>query len=501
MKEKEETLQNTYKKLGVKPLNRKKVVNYLFDVIQLLTFLAVLITGLIIFPNLLAFFGVDPTSLPTYELILVHIWIGLLIGVLAFVHIVLHWRWIVKMTKIVINRIKTKQLSRMTTRNIRKYFLNWGLAVSSVITFVTGVIKFPGFLQLLGTNSTSIPMYELSFIHDWVGLASGAFIVLHLALNWHWIVSKTQTLLIRLKSDKTLIRTVAPLTIGLVVILGLMIIPFLQQMIKTPGISPEDSWSSEASIEISNIGTFIFNPNEVNTIRPDIFNEGYFSIFDILVHLDNNGFINMQYYFDENMNTHVIESINDLVLLEGEWWYHAYYDGGWLENNAFRMDHYPYKDQMFLYVFTGSLNLEELYTVFREEVERKEQNEGKIIIPTVTIRGQQETLTFNNVEVTAHNLRNDILQEGVITAIDVIMSLGDQGKITYDIQWYETVGTAEVGNFFVVQINDDVAFNRCGFVYEEGSLKYKDNGNHIHIPSDIRVINSPEYEEWFWICI
>ena len=96
------------------------------------------------------------------------------------------------------------------------------------------------------------------------------------------------------------------------------------------------------TISIENLGTFSFDPYEVNTTRPDIFKEGYFSIFDILAHLDNDGTIDMQYYFGESMNTYVIESINDL----DSWCYYAYYDGGWYENNVFRMDHYPYKENM-----------------------------------------------------------------------------------------------------------------------------------------------------------
>jgi hypothetical protein len=27
------------------------------------------------------------------------------------------------------------------------------------------------------------------------------------------------------------------------------------------------------------------------------------------------------------------------------------------------------------------------------------------------------------------------------------------------------------------------------------------SGSHIHIPADVRMILSPEYELWFWICL
>ena len=86
---------------------------------------------------------------------------------------------------------------------------------------------------------------------------------------------------------------------------------------------------------------------------------------------------------------------------------------------------------------------------------------------------------------------------------DVILSLGDQGKLTYDLQWYDSIGLAEiVRSYFIDGINGDNAVGRCGFVYEEGSLDYTGFlGNHIHIPADTRLLYAPEYVEWFWICI
>ena len=258
----------------------------------------------------------------------------------------------------------------------------------------------------------------------------------------------------------------------------------------------------EGHIMIGNVGDFKFNPAKIETIRNDIFHQGYFSIFDILVYLDNEDQIDMKYHFDEGMNTYVIDSINDMK----NWWHIAYYDGGWPERNVFRMDHYPYKDKMYINISEIEDEiLEEYYKVFREEAERKEKSDRKTIIPKIRISGPKlGTLLFENIELKPHNLRNDVFKTGTITAIDTIMTLGDEGKIRYDLNWYESIGfDAEiVKDYFVEGINEDISSGRCGFVYEEGSIKYSGfRGNHIHIPSDIRVLNSPEYEEWFWICL
>ena len=81
--------------------------------------------------------------------------------------------------------------------------------------------------------------------------------------------------------------------------------------------------------------------------------------------------------------------------------------------------------------------------------------------------------------------------ENVTTALDVIMSLGDLGQLTYVLKWYDSIGTAEtVRSYWVESIDSDSAYARCGFVYESGSIRFN-YSNHIHIPTDIRVLNSP----------
>jgi len=167
------------------------------------------------------------------------------------------------------------------------------------------------------------------------------------------------------------------------------------------------------------------------------------------------------------------------------------------------MDHFPYKPKMFIELYKVHPNhLQKIYNTFTEEVQKIQSNNGSIIIPQVIIITEFNEYNFRNVNVSAHNLRNDTLQNDVITAIDVIMSLGDQGKISYALTWYGTVGAAEVNSYFIEQINTSQAHGRCGFVYEVGDWDFSGfTGNHIHIPSDIRIITSPQYAKWFWICI
>ena len=245
---------------------------------------------------------------------------------------------------------------------------------------------------------------------------------------------------------------------------------------------------------------FRFDPNEVNTTRPDIFKPGYFSVFDVLVHIAKKGEIELEYHYDEKLNTHVIDRMDGV----NDWWYEIYFSGGWPEANFYRMDHYPWKDDSDLTFFpTTPERVDERLTIFREEIIRLEENDGKVIIPNVYISGILDRWEYRNVEVRAHNTRPEMFQLGVITALDVILSIGDTGEMNYTLQWYETIGTADVvKSYWVESINGDSAEGRCGFVHEEGSIARLDRGgNHIHLPSDIKVLNSPQYAWWFYICI
>jgi hypothetical protein len=249
------------------------------------------------------------------------------------------------------------------------------------------------------------------------------------------------------------------------------------------------------SVSVEEVGTFSFEPDQVTSKRPDLFNSGYFSLFDVLAHLDDRGALQMRYHFDENLDTHIIDSIND----KGPWWYDVYYDGGWSETSVHRADTYPVKDKMTIrFVRDNADNQVQREAIWRTEVDRRRANGGLVIVPKVFIRAFGESLNFENVLVEAHNTRNDFFRPGVITALDVIRTMGDRGLIYYELAWYEKIGSAEIDNYYIERIEDWTASGMCGFVYEVGELATQ-RGNHIHLQTDLRVLQSPEYLEIFWI--
>ncbi len=246
--------------------------------------------------------------------------------------------------------------------------------------------------------------------------------------------------------------------------------------------------------------TYKFDPIEIGTIRPDLFQNGSFSIFDILVYLDSTGKIHLTSHFDATMNTYIIDSLNG----ENNWWHHVYYDGGNVEPNAVRLDHYPWKTGTTIILYQESISyINHVYSTFKEEITRLMSNNGTVIIPTISINGSSFNVEFYNVTVTPHNMRNDTLQFGVITALDVIMTLGDLGDITYELEFIKTLtGVKYIHDYWVTKINTDEIIGRCGFVNEQGDLDFKYPGpNYIYMTSDVRILNSPEYVSFFWKCL
>jgi hypothetical protein len=254
-------------------------------------------------------------------------------------------------------------------------------------------------------------------------------------------------------------------------------------------------------VDIEDVGQFEFDAGQVQTIRPDIFRPGHFSLFDILVHLSQRGDVDLHYHFDEGKDTHVIEDING----QSDWWYEAYYSAGWFERNVFRMDMYPYKDGTRLRVSKESdRHLATIYRTFQDEVALLERRAGQVIIPEVTIRGPRGSWAFEDVAVTAHDVRSDVLQPGTVTALDTLLSLRDQGDLSpVKLTWYSRIGRADpVDSYWVEKVNEAEARGGCGFVYETGPREFSGfTGTHIHIPADVRAIVSPDYALWFWICL
>jgi len=86
-------------------------------------------------------------------------------------------------------------------RNILKYILDAGLLVSFLGVALTGIFKFKGFREFFGISLSyrDPPMPWISTIHDWSGVVMAVIVLIHLILNWEWIVSVTREIFLERK--------------------------------------------------------------------------------------------------------------------------------------------------------------------------------------------------------------------------------------------------------------------------------------------------------------
>jgi len=246
------------------------------------------------------------------------------------------------------------------------------------------------------------------------------------------------------------------------------------------------------------------DPCQIKTLRPDIFNEGYFSVFDCLVHVCNKHNIDIKYNFDSQLRCHVIDSIDK----KKNWWYAAiYHGGGRPEEPIHRMDTHPYKDWMTIEVYQiQKERIDQIYSAFRAEAKRLESNKNRVVVPEVLIQTLNQNLKFTNVEVKPYRIRYDMFKPDVLTSADIMLSLAEQGKLSLDLLWREQFGQALVQGYYFNRFNEEQAHGRAGFTYSLGekinnaravqARRFGDN--FFHMTTDIRVIVSPEYMHWRW---
>jgi len=265
------------------------------------------------------------------------------------------------------------------------------------------------------------------------------------------------------------------------------------------------------SLEIRGLGELPFDPLAITTLRADLFMPGHFSVFDVLVHLAETGAIELEYEFDEELQTYVIHSLRGL----SGWWYDAHYEGGSFDKTLVRMDQFPVKDGMNIVVYLENpARLDAIHEHFREQVVRRAANEDAVVIPRVTLQSSTATAEFHDIAVTAHDARSDVFQDGVITMIDVLLSLGEQGALTeLGFDWREDDGEVSVVDGYYVVLVQSETFapeitGSCVLTHQIQGETIADflsphthTMSHIHLTADLEVLVSPEAVEWLWICL
>ncbi|MHA2397396.1 MAG: hypothetical protein ACXADU_00725 [Promethearchaeota archaeon] len=401
----------------------------------------------------------------------IHVVIVWMLVITSIFHVILSLKYLKLKVKRMIERIKSEKAVDIHLLRLIQRITSWGILIFSTLVIISGLKYYQWFAVIFGDF----------FLFSWhlnYDLLLAIFVILHVVVGSKFYLTR-----------KKIRHWGADL---LIILLGISSVITVLIINAPPRLPP-------FQVRIDGVN-YSFNPDEIDTVRPDLFQNGSYSPFDVLLHLNSTGKLNMTYHFNSTLDTYVIDSLNG----KPNYWYHAYYSGGYIEPNVVRIDHFPWKPGTTLIMYEESpSHLNHMYSTFAQETVRLATNNGTIVIPTVTINGSSFDLEFYNITVTAHDMRNDVFQNGTITALDVIMTLGDLGYLTYELKFFTTLQTAGyIYTYFVQKINSDETVGRCGFLYEVGDTDFKFPGpNYIFIGADTRILTSPEYLRFFWGCL
>ena len=156
---------------------RRSLINYLLDIGVLLAFLIAL--------------NPHATGEPIHE------WLGIAFGVAIITHLLLHWQWIVTVTR--------RQFGRIGGKTRINYIVNLLFFIAIVVVLFTGIM-----ISKIVVPSLGISLGQ-SFIWKKVhSLATDAALILlgvHLALHWRWVLHTTRKLLPSRRRDSSMAAT------------------------------------------------------------------------------------------------------------------------------------------------------------------------------------------------------------------------------------------------------------------------------------------------------
>jgi len=118
------------------------------------------------------------TTAPKFSGMAIHEWLGVAFGVGILTHLLLHWSWIVGITK--------KFFGRVSASARINYLLNLALFADVVTLIFTGLAISKVAMPALGVQIAESGAWKM--LHRTTADAAVMIIGLHVALHWSWIV-------------------------------------------------------------------------------------------------------------------------------------------------------------------------------------------------------------------------------------------------------------------------------------------------------------------------
>ena len=120
-----------------------------------------------------------------------HTWSGILMILIAMVHVVVHWKWFLRMGRRTWLQIRGKT-GKLNTRGLINLWANISLAASFILCSLSGVY----FMFVPGSRQAIDPGFIVTrtvwdMIHTWSGILIIASVLVHFAIHWKWVVNNS----------------------------------------------------------------------------------------------------------------------------------------------------------------------------------------------------------------------------------------------------------------------------------------------------------------------
>lgn len=137
------------------------------------------------------------TMAPRFSGIAIHEWLSIAFGAAIIAHLLLHWSWIVNVTKRLF--AKTQWSARIN------YLINVLFFIAMTLVIFTGIMISKEALPLFGIRFTGGGTWRE--LHDITANLSLILLGVHVALHWQWIVSMTKKYILRRKPRRAVLQT------------------------------------------------------------------------------------------------------------------------------------------------------------------------------------------------------------------------------------------------------------------------------------------------------
>ena len=116
---------------------------------------------------------------PRFSGLPVHEWLGIAIGAGVITHVLLHWQWIIEISRRFFGKAQT--LARIN------YLLNLLLFITITTIIFTGLMISQTVMPLLGITVSQNHMWR--GVHTTAASIFIGLVALHVALHWQWVVN------------------------------------------------------------------------------------------------------------------------------------------------------------------------------------------------------------------------------------------------------------------------------------------------------------------------